>query len=86
MLKLRDIKTTAKRKTILGFRSSVVKVRTDLVPVTGVPVKQAACFFFINLGALSGEVEMDSVDCAIAVAINNNNSYEAKAGIREKSS
>jgi hypothetical protein len=28
---------------------------------------------------------MDSDDCAIAVAINNNNSYEAKAGIKEKS-
>ena len=43
-------------------------------------------FFFTNTGALPGEVEMDSDDCAIAVAINNNNSYEAKAGIREKSS
>jgi hypothetical protein len=63
----------------------VVKVRTDLVPVTGVPVKQATCCF-INTGALPGEVEMDFDDCAIAVAINNNNSYEAKAGIREKSS
>ena len=42
--------------------------------------------FFYNTGALPGEVEMDSDDCAIAVAINNNNSYEAKAGIKEKSS
>ena len=48
-------------RLILGFRSLVVKVRTDLVPVTGVPVKQAACFF-INTGALPGEVEMDSDD------------------------
>ena len=63
----------------------MVEVRTDLVPVTGVPVKQAACFF-INTGALPGEVEMDSDDGAIAVAINNYNSYEAKAGIGEKSS
>ena len=42
----------------------MVKVRTDLVPVTGVPVKQAACFF-INTGALPGEVELYSDDCAI---------------------
>jgi hypothetical protein len=42
--------------------------------------------FFINTGALPGEVEMDPDDCAIAMAINDNNSYEAKAEIREKSS
>ena len=63
----------------------MVEVRTDLVPVTGVPVKQAACCF-INTGALPGEVELDCDDCAIAVAININNSHEAKAGIRKKSS
>ena len=63
----------------------MVKVRTDLVPVTGVPVKQAACFF-INTGALPGEVKIDSDDWAIAVAITKNDSDEAKAGIREKSS
>ena len=48
-------------------------------------MKQAACFF-INTGALPGEVDMDSDDWAIAVAITKNNSNEAKAGIREKSS
>ena len=55
---IHNVKTA---RLILGFRSLMVKVRTDLVPVTGVPVKQAACFF-INTGALPSEVEMDYDD------------------------
>ena len=55
----------------------MVKARTYLISVTG--TCKAGRLMFINTVTLPGELEMDSDDCAFAVAINDNNSYKAKA-------